>query len=76
MDLAEFPKVPLFSKDGVPDSFLFIFVFSIQFSKQLMINKIANDWIRTADLWCQKQLHHNHSPKVPLHKGTLDTNLF
>ena len=33
-----------------PDSFFFIFVFSIQFLIQLTVNNIADDWIRTADL--------------------------
>ena len=44
-----------------PASF-FIFVFSIQ----LTVNNFADDWIRTADLWCRKrplyQLSHNHCP--------------
>ena len=45
-----------------PASFFFILVFSVQ----LIENKSANDWIRTADLWYQKQLlyqlRHNHCP--------------
>ena len=36
-----------------------------------MLNvKFANDWIRTADLWCWKrllyQLSHHHCPEVEL----------
>ena len=46
-----------------PASFFFILVFSIQLIVQI---NFADDWIRTADLWCRKQplyqLHHNHFP--------------
>ena len=35
-------------------------------STQLKLDRIANDWISTADIWCQKwphyQLHHNDCP--------------
>ena len=47
-------------------SFFFISLFSTQFLAQLIVNKIADDWIRTADLWCRKrsryQLNHNQCP--------------
>ena len=41
----------LFKKWDIPGLFFFIFVFSIQ----LKVNKIADDRIRTADLWHRKQ---------------------
>ena len=48
-------------------SFFFIFVFSLGLTvNECSILKLANDWIRTADLWCRKwllyQLSHNHCP--------------
>ena len=47
-------------------SFFFIFGFSIL----LTARKIADDWLRTADLWCLKQLvcklSHNHCPTEKL----------
>ena len=46
----------------------FNFVFSIHFLIKLIVNKIADDWLWTADLWCWKQplsqLRHNHSPTL------------
>ena len=40
--------------------FLFIFAFSIQLIAKI---KIAIDWVRTVDLWCQtRPLNHNHFP--------------
>ena len=37
---------------AIPALFLFIFVFSIQFTVKKMFNiKIYYDWIQTADLW-------------------------
>ena len=37
------------------------------FQYRFTVNKICNDWIRTADFWCQKpllyQLSHNHFPR-------------
>ena len=45
---------------AITGHFFYIFVFSIQFMISLIVNKNANDWIRTAGLWCWKQLHHNH----------------
>ena len=48
-----------------PASFFFIFVFSILLIVQL---NFADDWVRTADLWCGKrplyQLRHNHFPWI------------
>ena len=55
-------------KRAVNGLLFFIFVFSIPSveSKQMFDIKFANDWIRTADLWCQKrmlyQLSYNHRP--------------
>ena len=50
-----------------PASFFFIFIFSMSFLMQLIVNNISDDWIRTTDLWCRKrplyQLRHNHCPK-------------
>ena len=41
------------SKNGpFPVPFFFIFIFSTQFLIQLMVNKITDDKIRTANLWC------------------------
>ena len=47
-----------------PASFFFTFVFSIQ----LMVHiNFADDWTRTAYLWCRKRLlyplHHSHGPR-------------
>ena len=37
------------------------------FPMQYIVNENANDWIRTAELWCQKRpiyhLRHHHIPK-------------
>ena len=48
--------------------FLFIFVFSTVNSKCNQCKNLADDWIRTADLWYQKrplcQLSHNHCLSV------------
>ena len=53
----------IFKIGPFPASFSFIFVFSIQYKSTY---KFCDDWIRTADLWCQKQplyqLRHNHFP--------------
>ena len=50
----------------IPGLIFFICVFSIQFFAKLIVNNIANDWIRTMDLWYWKrplyQLRHNHCP--------------
>ena len=61
-----FKIAKLFLKSGpFAASFLYFFL-SIQFSIQFIVNKIANDWIQTTDLWYRKellyQLHHNHCP--------------
>ena len=52
-----------FFKWAILGLFIFIFVFSIQFLIHWIVNNIANDWIRTADLWYWKrplyQLCHN-----------------
>ena len=51
----------LFFKWAIPGLFLFIFVFSVQL---IVHTNFANDWIRTADPLCLKQLlyqlRHNH----------------
>ena len=48
---------------AIPGLFSFIFVISIQLIVHI---NFSDDWIRTADLWCQKQplyqLGHNHFP--------------
>ena len=53
--------------------FFFIFVFSIQL-RVFNIN-VADDRIRTADLWCQKrpfyQLSHNHCPHYSVYYLTI-----
>ena len=41
-----------FLKIGLISGFVF---FICVFSKQLMVNKIGDDWIRTADLRCRKR---------------------
>ena len=56
-------------KNGpVPASFLNLFSY-FQYSRQNVHIKIADDWIRTADLWCRKrplyQLSHNYCPIPP-----------
>ena len=47
-----------------PASFFFTFVFSIQLMVHL---NFADDWTRTAYLWCRKRLlyplHHSHGPR-------------
>ena len=44
----------------------FIFISSFPYSWNYVDLKFADDWIRTADLWCRKpplyQLRHNHCP--------------
>ena len=55
-----------------------LFIYFRLFNTQLTVNKssiykkIANDWIRTADLWYLKQplyqLSHNHCPNEELFK--------
>ena len=45
---------------------LYFRLFNTIGSKQMFHIMFANDWIRTADIWCQKQLlyqlSHNHCP--------------
>ena len=57
----------IFLNGPFPASFFFIFIFSMSFLMQLIVNNISDDWIRTTDLWCRKrplyQLRHNHCPK-------------
>ena len=42
------------------------FVFSMQLTENIVYINFADDWIQTADLWCQKrslnQLSHKHCP--------------
>ena len=49
-----------------PASFFFMFVLSTEFFNTAVSKNIADDWIRTADLWYRKQrlylLRHNHCP--------------
>ena len=52
----------------ITSKFFFIFVFSIQLTlNNCSVYKFADDWIRTADLWCRRrplyQLSHNHCPR-------------
>ena len=51
-----------------PASFFFIFAVSIQLTVNKCSINLANDWIRTADLWYRKrplcQLSHNHCPII------------
>ena len=58
--------------------FFFIFVFSIQLTAYNCSINFADDWIRTTDLWYQKQplyqLSHNHCPYYMLFKKTYRTN--
>ena len=54
----------------ITSKFFFIFVFSIQLTlNNCSVYKFADDWIRTADLWCRRrplyQLSHNHCPSAP-----------
>ena len=57
------------SKWAITGLFFFTFVFS---KTRLTINKFADDWNRTGDLWCWKrplyQLSHNYCPRVELLK--------
>ena len=57
---------------AIPGLFFFIFVFSIQLIVHIYF---ADDWIRTADLWCQKQplyqLRLNHFPKKEVLQSTV-----
>ena len=43
-----------------------------------MINKVADDWIRTRVLWYRKrplcQLRHNHFPLANDHQGNIPKN--
>ena len=57
-----------FKKWAIPGLFLIHFrLFNTIYYIQLIENKIADDWIRTADLWCRKrplyQPRHNHCPQ-------------
>ena len=60
-----FKRSRFFKFGPLPVSF-FIFVFSWQFLMQLIVNNIADDWIRTVDLCYWKrslyQLRHNNCP--------------
>ena len=55
--------------------FFFILVFSIQLTVNVQNKFLADDWIRTADLWNWKrplyQLSHYHCPKYCLHYATI-----
>ena len=50
--------------------YLFFHLLSTAFSIQLIVNKIADYWIRTTDLWCWKrhinQLGNEHCPNILL----------
>ena len=56
----------VFKIGAIRGLFYFIFVFSIQFTVNIVQNNFADDWIRTAELWSRKrqlyQLRHNHCP--------------
>ena len=43
---------------AIPGIIFFIFVFS------MVVNKIADDWIRTMDILCLKQDHNNNCPHM------------
>ena len=45
----------VFLNGPFPAPFFFIFVFSIQLTVNKCSINFADDWIRTADLWYQKQ---------------------
>ena len=49
-------------------SFCLFSSFQLSPSKQLILNKVADDQIRPADLWCEKrplyQLRHNQCPQI------------
>ena len=67
-----------FKKIGpFPASFFFMFAFA----KQLIVHiNFADDWSRTADLWCRKrplyQLGHNHFPKIFVSLSVCDNSIF
>ena len=58
-----------------PGLFFFIFIFSIPLTVNQFTSKFADDWSRTTDLWCRKQLlcqlRHNHYPWTNLVHGHL-----
>ena len=61
----------LCSKMGQPRLlFFFTYIFSTDYSVQWFYIQIADDWIRTRDLWCKKQLLrqlcHNHCSSLSL----------
>ena len=56
-----------FKKWAIPGLFLIHFrLFNTIYYIQLIENKIADDWIRTADLWCRKRPLYQPLPPVLL----------
>ena len=60
-------SLSVFLKWAIPGLFFFIFVFSIHLTVNVQYKFLADDWIRTADLWNRKRplyqlSRHHHCP--------------